>query len=239
MKVHKILFTIIIITISLFLLKVCGSQWYLATENANFEKNREKSKLNCNVTALHCAIRDNNLDSFQRLITNNIDLELKDNWGQTSLYWAAVHNKPEYIKKLLNLGANLNVKNEYGEPIIVAASRSGNIESVSLLIDSGVNVNAVNHGPGGQSALHASIGSKNTKMVKLLLDNGADITARDALGKTSLQAARDIPLIPIEIIKLLEQKQSLGIKHDNGTPGSRLSYCYAHIQYKDNSLRHG
>lgn len=207
-KTISVLLIISVIVISLFVLRECGSQIYLATENRNFEKIREKTKLNCDVIPLHCAIRDSNKTLFKELVDGGINLELEDNWGRSALYWAADYDIQYFTAELIMLGADINSKKTSGVPVIVSASGKGHLEIVRLLIYSDAKLNEINDWPGKSSALHRAVHSKNLELVELLLKNGADMTTRDIYGNTPLETAqKQNPIDSTEIIELLQQYQ--------------------------------
>lgn len=199
---------LIIIIISLFLLRECGSQIYLATENKNFEKLREKTRLKCEKTPLHCAIKISDKQLFNKHIEDGIDLELKDDWGRTALHWAADNNYIYYTAELIMLGANINTINTAGIPAIVSVSGKKHLEIVRLLVTCGADINQINDWPGKSTALHNAVRTKNYDLVELLLKNGASLSEKDSYGYTPLVAAqKQNPIDSTVIIELLQQYQ--------------------------------
>jgi hypothetical protein len=187
----KTAFTVVgaILALTLFLaaLQRYGGQLYLATENANFEKIREKSKLQCDTMPLHCAVQGNDLQALRELLAKGADTSATDNWKKTALHWAAVHGNREAVAVLIYAEANPNARDQYGEPIIVGAVRAGHVDIVRALLDAGAPVNPVRPGP--ETPLHAAVATNNLEMVKLLLERGADIEAENATGQISLALA--------------------------------------------------
>ena len=140
-KAQKYLFCLTGVAIFvLFAVFKYGGQLYLETENRNFEKNRVKSELDCNVVPVHCAIRDDDLFELQDLIADGIDLEARDNWGATALFWAAMRDEFAYIEVLLVGGSNPNTKDGSGSVLISRCVQSGKFEIAELLLKYGANI---------------------------------------------------------------------------------------------------
>ncbi len=111
----KVIFVGVGIVISLLVaLFIAMPEIYLYTENRNFAKLRNKTKLNCLTMPLHCLVRDENTDGISMYVNDGRDLEIKDNWGRTALFWAFWNNKPHIVTKLLASGADPNTKDENG-----------------------------------------------------------------------------------------------------------------------------
>ena len=185
----RILAILIAASFALFALVLLMPSLYLATENSNFEKLREKSKLDCKQMPIHCAVEANDMATLISLLNSGTDLSITDNWQRSALHWAAAHGHPDSVRVLLEAGADPNARDEHGEPILVDAARAGHFEIARMLLAAGAMVNPSKPGP--QTPLHAAVSSNNFGLVELLIEKGADISAKDALGRNSLELSKE------------------------------------------------
>jgi ankyrin repeat protein len=127
-------------------------------------------------TALHAAVRANDLSTAQALIKAGADVQAGTRYGVTPMGLAALNGNAAMIRLLLDAGADPNTANPGGETALMTAARTGRVDAVTLLLDRGANVNAKDtlH---AQTALMWAVIENHTDMVKLLLSRGADINA--------------------------------------------------------------
>ena len=94
------------------------------------------------------------------------------------------------VKQALAGGADPNAKDpESGSTMLAIAALMGHTEIVAVLLeqhDADVNVKSRD----GGTALHAAAFLGRAETVKLLLEKGADITLRDNMGSTAINAAK-------------------------------------------------
>ena len=59
---------------------------------------------------LMLAIKNNDFDSIENILSNNL-VSLNDYYeGKTFVIWAAIYDKPEVINMLVNFGADVSIK---------------------------------------------------------------------------------------------------------------------------------
>ena len=127
-------------------------------------------------TALHWAVRHNDVATAELLIKAGADVGATNRYGVSPMTLAATNGSAAMVEKLLNGGANVNTTTPGGETVLMTAARTGKTDLAKLLLDHGAKVNAGDtvH---GQTALMWAVIENHSEMVKLLLARGADINA--------------------------------------------------------------
>jgi uncharacterized protein len=129
-------------------------------------------------TALHWAVRLDDLEMADLLIGAGADVKAANRFGVTPLSLACINGNGAMIEKLLKAGADPNAAlSELGETPIMMAARTGNVEAVRVLLDHGANVNAKETSR-GHTALIWAASEAHPAVVKLLIEHGADVNAR-------------------------------------------------------------
>ncbi len=127
---------------------------YSYSENKNFEKLRQKSKLDCATMPLHCAVQDDDFKAVAAYVAAGRDLELKDNWGRSALSWATQFKKRSMVSALLTAGANPEDRDEHGHTPFYWAVTQEDYEFADAFLAAGANVNALNGAADPHTALH-------------------------------------------------------------------------------------
>ena len=129
-------------------------------------------------TALHWAVRYDDLDTADLLIRSGARVSTANREGVTPLQLAAMNGSASMIDKLLKAGAEANAAlTPSGDTALMMAARTGTPEAITVLLEAGANVNA-KESWGGTTALMWAASEQHTAAVKLLLDHGADVNAR-------------------------------------------------------------
>lgn len=93
-------------------------------------------------TALHEAVKDNNIEIATFLINAGASLnaqEFRDNF--TPLMYATRANDKEIVKLLLDRGANVDMQDKHGHSALIIAAYNGYTDIVEMLLDKSANPN--------------------------------------------------------------------------------------------------
>ena len=128
-------------------------------------------------TALHWAVRYDDLDTADVLIRSGARVSTANREGVTPLQLAAMNGSASMIDKLLKAGADANAAlTPSGDTALMMAARTGTPEAITVLLEAGANVNAKETW-GGTTALMWAVSEQHAAAVKLLLEHGADVNA--------------------------------------------------------------
>lgn len=142
------------------------------------------------MTALHWAVRWDDLDLAGLLLKAGADANQSTEFGVTPLWMASQMGSARMVATLLAAGAKATAALPTGETVLMRAAWTGNAEVVKMLLEHGAAVNAL--GPRGQTALMWAISERHPEAARLLIEKGADIAARSTTGFTPLLfAARE------------------------------------------------
>src|SRR5690349_5986526 len=84
-------------------------------------------------TALHWAVRSDDLDTAELLIRAGANVKAVDRYGITPLYLACVNGNAAMLRKLLDAGADPNSTDPAGETALMTAARTGAPEALQIL----------------------------------------------------------------------------------------------------------
>ncbi|HLI84530.1 MAG TPA: ankyrin repeat domain-containing protein [Bryobacteraceae bacterium] len=143
-------------------------------------------------TALHWAVRGNDLKTAKALIEGGADVNAVNRYGITPIALAAMNGNAAMLRLLLDAGADANSAHPGGETALMTAARTGNADAVELLLDRGANVNA-RETARQQTALMWAVLENHPAVVKLLLSRGAAIDART---KVTMPKGEYVPARP-------------------------------------------
>jgi ankyrin repeat protein len=130
-------------------------------------------------TALHWAVRSDDLDLVDRLIKAGANVKTANRYGVTPLYLAGVNGSAPMIEKLLKAGADANEVTTEGQTALMTAARTGNVPAAKVLLANGAKVDTKETWQ-GQTALLWAVAQKHPEMVKELIAHGADVNVRTA-----------------------------------------------------------
>jgi uncharacterized protein len=134
-------------------------------------------------TALHWAVRSDDVDTAELLIRAGANVKAVDRYGITPLYLACVNGNAAMLRKLLDAGADPNSTDPAGETALMTAARTGAPEALQILLDRGAKVNA-SEPEFQENALMLAVRENHPAAVKLLIDRGADLNAQTRIGAT-------------------------------------------------------
>ena len=128
-------------------------------------------------TALHWAVRSNDLQKVRTLLRTGANANAANNYGMTPLMLAATNGNAPIAQALLAAGADPNKAASRGQTPLMTAARAGNPATVKALLDRGASVDAREEVLGEQALMWAAA-ENHAEAVKLLLSKGADVNAR-------------------------------------------------------------
>lgn len=128
-------------------------------------------------TALHWAVRQDDLETADLLIRAGANVKAANRFGATPLSLAATNGNAAMIEKLLKAGEDANaIVSESGDTVLMLAARTGKPDAVAVLLNHGAEVNRMN--ATGQTALMWAAAERNAAAVQVLIDHKADFSIR-------------------------------------------------------------
>jgi uncharacterized protein len=145
---------------------------------------RQKADVNApqvdGTTALHWAVRLNDLDTADVLIRAGAKVNTANRDGATPLQLAALNGSATMIEKLVKAGADPNAPlSSSGDTALMLAARTGTTDAIKVLLETGANVNA-KESWGGTTPLMSAAAERHPAAVKMLIERGADVSARSS-----------------------------------------------------------
>jgi uncharacterized protein len=130
-----------------------------------------------------------------------------DSEYETPLYQAASSGQLEIVKLLLTQGAKIPNKDNSGA--LIKATKHGHSEIVALLLQYGAQVNGEQRCSIIRQKIHcgdvplaAAVENGNIDLVKTFLEKGADPNAKDQIGRSLVEVAREKGYASIGILLL-------------------------------------
>jgi len=131
-------------------------------------------------TALHWAVRNNDLQEIDRLIRAGAKVDAANRYGVTPVYLACLNGSADAVSRLLKAGVSANATGNYGETALMTCSRAGNAEAVKVLIEAGASVDALESWH-GETALMWAAAEHHPAVMETLIKAGADLNARSTV----------------------------------------------------------
>jgi ankyrin repeat protein len=143
---------------------------------------RQKADVNApqvdGTTALHWAVRLDDLDTADLLIRAGAKVSAANREGVTPLQLAALNGNAAMIEKLVKAGADPNAPlSASGDTALMLAARTGTTDAIKILLETGANVNA-KESWGGTTPLMFAAAERHPAAVRMLIERGADVSAR-------------------------------------------------------------
>ena len=131
-------------------------------------------------TALHWAVRNNDLTQIDRLIRAGADVKAANRYGITPIYLACQNGSAAAVARLLKAGVSANATANYGETALMTCARTGNVDAAKVLIEAGASVDAIESWH-GETALMWAAAERHPEMIEALIKAGADVNARSTV----------------------------------------------------------
>jgi ankyrin repeat protein len=141
-------------------------------------------------TALHWAVREDDLDLADMLVRAGADVKAANRYGVTAIYLACVNGSPAMIERLLKAGVDANAAGPEGETALMTAARTGKIEAARVLLDHGATIDARETWH-GQTALMWAAAQRHPGMIRELIARGADVNARSNVERWERQTTAE------------------------------------------------
>jgi ankyrin repeat protein len=141
-------------------------------------------------TALHWAVRANDLALVESLLAAGANARAQDRYGLTPVRLACENANADILKKLLDSGADPNSPDPQGTTALMIAARTdGGTEAVKLLVERGAGVNARDSAQ--STALMWAVRSNHREVVDLLIHRDAEVNAATRKGDPPARRAPD------------------------------------------------
>jgi len=129
-------------------------------------------------TALHWAVRADDLESVDLLLKAGAKVSATTRDGATPMQLAALNGSATIIDRLIKSGVDVNAPlSSFGDTALMLAARTGKPDAVKVLMDAGAKVDA-RETWGDTTALMWAVSEGNHAVVRMLIDKGADVNAR-------------------------------------------------------------
>jgi V8-like Glu-specific endopeptidase len=99
--------------------------------------------LGSNMTMMHYAINNRNLEAVKYILKEGFDLERTDANGNTMLHYAIKNGSSDIVAELIRNGSKVNVKNKWGESALHMAVKRWDMASIRALIQNGADAGAM------------------------------------------------------------------------------------------------
>lgn len=139
-------------------------------------------------TALHLAIKDNNLQAVIDIISSGADIEKENNYGHTPLHHAVDLSHKEIVHYLLDHKANPKSYSKGSQHAIHTAVARGDYDIVKMLLKAGADPKVKVSGGiyKGWDCLQGVSEFGSSKMAKLLIEHGATVNSKNINKETPL-----------------------------------------------------
>ena len=141
-------------------------------------------------TALHWAVRQDDVELVDRLLKSGADPKAANRYGVTPLRLAAVNGNAAIIERLLKAGVDANAVGPDGETALMTVARGGHVEAAKALLAHGATVDAREKWH-GQTALMWAAAQGHVDMVRTLLAGGADVNAHSSVEQWERQVTSE------------------------------------------------
>jgi len=140
--------------------------------------NKNNEIISESLSTLSAAAFNGAVNTFEFLISNGSDIELKDSKGRTCVHYAAAGGHIEILQFLVNQNAKIDVRDEKGRTAIFYSAAFGQFNTFSWLWANGASINDTDID--GTTLLHCSCLKGSIQIARVLIENGFDINTLDS-----------------------------------------------------------
>jgi ankyrin repeat protein len=134
---------------------------------------------------LICSAADGWIPLIERFLSEGAELNGESKDGRTALIAATAQGRSEVVDFLLNQNADVNYKTQRGETALKSSWRKGHLGIAQAFLSAGAQPDAEDI----QGLLFLASEKGDLALVEFVVDKGADISARNAQGRTALRTA--------------------------------------------------
>ncbi len=173
------------------------------------------------------------VEKFRDTLSDDFDINKKDQNGWTLLHWASAYQQNEMVSALIEKGANVDAQTDVEkETPLHIISRKGWVASSDAIVDELINAGASLNIPDakGETALKAMVPHASLHALEKALENGAQADVKDMNGMTPLlEVSRNFQVYDCVRETALEELCKHGAKVDvkdeaGATPLMYVSY---------------
>lgn len=169
-------------------------------------------------TALHHAVRTDQLEVAEILMDHGADSSRTDNQEKTALHHSAQAKSFSCLKFFLHLGADTTVRDLEGMTVWHLAAQEGNIQALTILLSGPVDPTSALDikARDGKTPLLCASGSGSKEPVRLLLNAGSSLSETALDGSSSFHSA--VRSGSLEVVEfLIEQRIDLSTLTRDGS----------------------
>ena len=136
---------------------------------------------------IHDAVRDGDTATLERLLSEGVNVNMKDAMVGSPLHMAAMTGQAGAARILLDHGARADAAGGMAgqTPLQIAVNTSAEI--VEMLLENGADVGRTDLG--GNTPLHLAAGAGDLEIVRSLLDHGAELRTPNSDGLAAVEFA--------------------------------------------------
>lgn len=166
------------------------------------------------MSLLHSAIVFNNVEAFNILLENFIDINIKDNHGDTPAHYCVINNRLGFLKTLIKKGVDLSIKNNDGQSVLYKACVLGRENMVSLFLES-MKFDLYQQDNKEETIFMALVRSRNLNLLNQVKADETIVNMPNYIGDTPLHIACKAGDVSI-IEYLIKHKAFVNAKNSTG-----------------------
>ncbi|XP_037758929.1 ankyrin repeat and death domain-containing protein 1B isoform X5 [Chelonia mydas] len=177
----------------------------------------------------HHAAKMNNLETMEKLLRKNVNINAVNTLQRTALHFAVAGNHVSTVDFLLHHKARVDVADKHGLMAIHLAAWSGNLDIMRMLVKAGADQKATNQE--GRNVLHFAALNNNVDIVDYLLQELQlkDLNKQDEKGKKAFLLAAEKGHVEM-IYNLISLKLFTSEKDKEGNTAVHLAAKNGHCE---------